>query len=147
MFCDECGFKIFTKIESDKKIKETKEIKNKSIFRGWLPILVIILIIISVMAFAVILSQKPSPNPLPKGLTADFSYSITGRTVYFTDESTPAESIYTLDWDFGDKTHLVTWPENPNHTYFYPGTYTVKLTVTDNYGKRDSCSKTISVSG
>lgn len=95
-FCSECGAKISEEIpektESEKEIKKTQKdieedieksedelekpsvqdkekIKNKSIGRGWLVFLVIV--VISVIALAVILSQNNGLTPGPDGLTPD----------------------------------------------------------------------------
>jgi len=61
---------------------------------------------------------------------ADFSFTVIGSTVTFTDASTSG-SITPLDyfWDFGDGS-TSTLP-NPTHTYASNGLYTVNLIVTD----------------
>jgi PKD repeat protein len=38
------------------------------------------------------------------------------------------------DWDFGDGTTLVDGGPTPSHTYRAPGTYQVRVTVTDGEG-------------
>lgn len=51
-------------------------------------------------------------------------------TVNFTDQSTDYPTDW--QWDFGDgDTSAI---QNPNHTYSQSGTYTVELTVTNNFG-------------
>jgi len=73
---------------------------------------------------------------------ANFTYSIDGLTVTFTDLSyDPDGYIASWLWDFGDGTASTT--QNPVHTYAVEGTYTVSLTVTDNEGA--SSTKTVMV--
>jgi PKD repeat protein len=60
------------------------------------------------------------------GVNANFSFSVTGNTVTFTDLSTVASGIIVgWDWDFGDAgtSNL----QNPGHTYANTGVYTVCL--------------------
>ena len=61
---------------------------------------------------------------------ADFSSSVDGKTVTFTDASTDAT---TYAWDFGDG-NSSTQP-SPTHTYDANGSYIVKLTVTNETGE------------
>ena len=81
---------------------------------------------------------------------ADFSWKplhpAAGDTVFFTSESHDKDgSIISYKWDFGDgKTST---QANPRHVYATSGNYTVKLTVTDNYGASSSIEKTIIVGG
>lgn len=71
---------------------------------------------------------------------ADFSYSIVGLTVTFTNLSLNAS---TYSWNFGDgKTSTV---KNPVHVYSTSNSYLVTLTAYGN-SKNDIASKTISVS-
>ena len=52
----------------------------------------------------------------------------------FTDASTVIDTRYpimTWDWDFGDGSHSAI--QNPMHHYDLPGTYTVKLTISNNF--------------
>ncbi|MEA5117249.1 MAG: PKD domain-containing protein, partial [Propionicimonas sp.] len=55
----------------------------------------------------------------------------------------PDGTIASYDWDFGDGE--VGTGVSPNHTYAAPGTYTVKLTVTDNRGGTDTVSHALTV--
>ena len=75
--------------------------------------------------------------------TADFTYApqnpTTDDTVQFTDLSTsPAGKIVSWLWDFGDGQTATT--QNPTHQYANPGTFSVKLTVTDSRGAGASAS-------
>ena len=66
----------------------------------------------------------------PIGPTADFNYTTNYQFVSFTDASTAGNSaINNWNWDFGDGE--TSDQQNPTHTYIAPGTYTVRLTVTD----------------
>lgn len=66
--------------------------------------------------------------------SADFAATpVTGYAplvVQFTDQSDPG--TLTWSWDFGDA--LTSTEQNPQHTYTYPGWFTVTLTVTDSMG-------------
>jgi PKD repeat protein len=80
-------------------------------------------------------------NQSPK---ASFTYQATGREVQFTDHSTDADgTINVWQWDFGDDSTSIL--QNPNHRYAIGGTYTVNLIVTDNDGKKNSTSQSISL--
>jgi PKD repeat protein len=61
---------------------------------------------------------------------SDFSFSVSGLAVTFTDLSTPGPSgpITGWAWTFGDTN--TSSSQNPSHTYAAAGTYTVTLTVT-----------------
>ncbi|RAP59319.1 protease pro-enzyme activation domain-containing protein [Oleiagrimonas sp. MCCC 1A03011] len=78
--------------------------------------------------------------------TANFSDSVNGLTVNFTDSSSDSDgSIASRSWNFGDgSTSTAT---NPSHTYSAGGTYTVTLTVTDNGGATDTKTASVTVSG
>lgn len=60
-----------------------------------------------------------SSSVLTNALTAQFSSTALGGS-----------ANYNYSWDFGDSTQAVT-SQNPSHTYQNPGTYSVKLVVTD----------------
>lgn len=69
---------------------------------------------------------------------ANFTASITAGncplTVNFTDTSTGPPGYW--EWDFGDGT-AKSYVQNPSHQYTVPGTYTVKLTVSNELGYDD----------
>jgi len=75
--------------------------------------------------------------------TAAFSADKTSASIYeeiqFTDESTGAAS---REWDFGDGDGST--DQNPTHTYTEADTYTVSLTVRNDFGE-DTASMTINV--
>jgi serine protease len=74
---------------------------------------------------------------------ANFTYTISGLTVSFTDTSTDSGgSIGSHSWNFGDgSTSTAT---NPSHTYASAGTYSVSETVTDSVNNQSS-TKTVSI--
>ncbi|WP_168356264.1 M12 family metallo-peptidase [Lysobacter enzymogenes] len=87
----------------------------------------------------------PGGNAAP---VANFASSASGLTVSFTDSSSDSDgSIASRSWDFGDGT--TSTATNPSKTYSAAGTYTVKLTVTDNGGASNTktASVTVTASG
>ena len=89
-------------------------------------------------------SPSPSPSPTLAPPVASFTATPTSGpaplTVAFQDTSTG--SLYTRRWQFGDGATSST--RAPSHVYSSPGTYTVRLTVTNSAGS-SSTSKTITV--
>jgi PKD repeat protein len=76
---------------------------------------------------------------------ADFSYTTSGLTASFTDKSTDADgTIISRSWDFGDGKGTSTL-QNPTYSYTASGTYTIKLTATDDGNVNDTKTKTVSV--
>ncbi len=73
---------------------------------------------------------------------ADFSYSVNGQIVHFTDQSTYNNWVHWF-WDFGDGTH--SYFKNPVHMYSASGTYVVCLTISNNAGCQDTFCDTIAV--
>lgn len=67
------------------------------------------------------------PIPAPE---ADFSLSVTGKTITLSDGSTGADSY---SWDFGDGNSST--DASPTHTYVGNGSYIVSLTVTNASGE------------
>ena len=87
----------------------------------------------------------PAKNQPP---VADFSFEpkspTTNDTVRFLDHSRdPDGRVVSWQWNFGDgQTASV---QTPSHRYAAPGSFTVKLTVSDNDGASDSISKSLTV--
>lgn len=74
--------------------------------------------------------------------TANVTSGVVPLTVQFTDSSTG--NITGRDWNFGDESGNVT-DQNPIHTYFATGNYTVILTVNNNSTEYSSASTVINV--
>lgn len=84
---------------------------------------------------------EPAPNAPP---TASFTFTTNGLTATFTDTSTDSDgTVVSRSWDFGDGSSSA--GQHLSHTYGVEGTYTVKLTVTDNNGAPDSISQSVTV--
>jgi PKD repeat protein len=80
--------------------------------------------------------------------TADFTFSpekpVVDEATQFTDASSdPDGSIAAWEWDFGDG--ATSTAQNPTHTYTSTGSFTVKLTVTDDDGISRDATKTVTV--
>jgi len=76
---------------------------------------------------------------------ANFTDTVDGLTVSFTDGSTDADgTIASRSWDFGDGSNST--DTNPSHAYAAAGSYSVSLTVTDNDGKTNTKSASVTVS-
>ena len=65
-------------------------------------------------------------------------------TVNFSAEAWGGNSPYTYRWTFGDGGSST--QQNPSHTYSQPGTYTARLTVTDQDSEQETDSLSITVS-
>ncbi len=91
-----------------------------------------------------LLFQNEYASLCPK---ADFSALNTsgckGLTTTFNDlsQSDGVNNIVSKTWDFGDGTVLTDNATSIQHTYATPGTYTVKLTVTDAFGCMDTLQR------
>lgn len=82
-------------------------------------------------------------NVLP-GIKADFTVTPTGcgsDTLNFANTSVPTAPsvLQTINWNFGASTYTVVTP--PSQTYSTSGTYNATLTVSNNFGCRDSIVK------
>jgi PKD repeat protein len=80
----------------------------------------------------------PLPNP-------DFNYQnvCLGEQIAFTDLSTPADSIVSWKWNFGNGDTSTS--KNPTYQYPAPGIYIVSLEVTDSRGCKNSVQKPVTV--
>jgi subtilisin family serine protease len=77
--------------------------------------------------------------------TANFTASCGQLTCAFTDTSTdPDGTVTAWSWSFGDGT--TSTERNPSHAYAAMGSYTVRLTVTDNQGATGTTTQTVSLS-
>jgi len=76
--------------------------------------------------------------------TADFGWTCEQLTCQFTDASTDGDgSLAAWSWRFGDGSTSA--EREPTHSYAASGTYTVRLTVTDNEGATDELSDEVNV--
>lgn len=81
---------------------------------------------------------------IPPAPVADFTWTNPyGGHTEFTDQSTGSVAGYL--WDFGDG--ATSTQQNPTHTYPANGSYTVCLTVYDNYGGVDSVCMLVVIDG
>jgi hypothetical protein len=85
----------------------------------------------------------PPPNVSP---VASFVFSCVGLTCSFTDTSLdPDGAIMAWSWKKGNGS--TSSKQNTTVTYAAPGSYTVKLTVTDSRGATKSVSRKVTVTG
>ena len=68
--------------------------------------------------------------------TTDVSSGLTPLTVHFTSKSTGTKPL-TYAWDFNNDGIVDSTEQNPTYTYNAAGNYTVKLTVTNDYGSSE----------
>ncbi|MDP7336717.1 MAG: PKD domain-containing protein, partial [Candidatus Marinimicrobia bacterium] len=82
----------------------------------------------------------------PEDPTADFTYIANELTVSFTDGSQAGSGAITdWSWVFGDDS--ISTVQNPTHTYPSYNTYSVSLTVTNQYDLQDTKTVNVAVLG
>ncbi|MDX1905652.1 MAG: PKD domain-containing protein [Bacteroidia bacterium] len=79
------------------------------------------------------------PNPDANFIAGD-TVGCSTTTIAFTDLTTGVNAPVAWTWNFGDSG--IGTSQNPAHTYFADGTYTVSLLVEDVNGCRDSVTRT-----
>ena len=162
-FCENCGFQVPIKIEKKDDLQnEEKELiaepvvpneipeeKNLNIEtektsrrKYWYLLGGIVLIILIAVIFAD--ANGFFNNPPLASCSATPMTGLAPLTVSFTGSGSDTDGSITLYyWEFGDG--AASYSQNPNHSYKNKGTYIAKLTVTDNDGKTNSESVTITV--
>lgn len=95
-------------------------------------------------AYAVILISGSTP-PVNQPPTARIGADCTGLACSFDGSGSgdPDGTVAGYAWDFGDGRTSAN--ATPAHTYSDPGTYTVRLTVTDDEGATDATTLTVTV--
>jgi PKD repeat protein len=94
----------------------------------------------------VAVTVNPPPNEPPVAVaSADPTSGIAPLTVSFTGDGSydPDGTVAGYSWDFGDGEGSSA--VNPDYTYEWPGTYTARLTVTDDRGGTDTTTHQIEV--
>ena len=89
-------------------------------------------------------TQASANQPPVASVNGPYS-GVVGQAIAFSSAGTndPDGSIVSYLWEFGDGATGVA--SNPNHTYSSPGTYSVRLTVTDNDGVQASETTSVEV--
>lgn len=93
-------------------------------------------------------NQNGRINVVPDGVDDDpvaaYTISCDGLDCNFTDQSTDSNgTIVSWAWEFGDG--VTSNVQNPSHTYAAAGTYSTKLTVTNNGGISDDENQSVTV--
>jgi hypothetical protein len=94
----------------------------------------------------VVLDSNGASHPIKMRPTADFTYSVSGTTVWFTDTSFDSDGwVVSWSWNFGDRDTNA--DQNPSHTYADPGVYNVTLIVKDDDDLADNKTVSLYVEG
>jgi PKD repeat protein len=88
-------------------------------------------------------AQAESPPPQNQTPAAGFTSSCNNLSCGFTDQSSDDGNIAAWSWEYGDGGQSN--EPNPSHTYSASGTYSVRLTVTDNQGAVSSVTNSVTV--
>jgi len=89
-------------------------------------------------------AMASAPNPENRSPLADFNWHCEDLTCQFTDASSdPDGDVTGWSWRFGDDNSADV--ADPLHVYPAPGTYTVRLSVTDEGGATDDTSTDVEV--
>lgn len=91
------------------------------------------------------LTRQLTVHPKPTvGFTINIpSQCVNGNSFIYTDTSQISSGTMLRTWEFGDGSTATNSPSSK--TYSGPGTYSVKLLLTSNYGCKDSITKTVTV--
>lgn len=100
------------------------------------------LIVTSVDGCKDTVTHTVSANPLPVANLSGNNVCLSTATT-FTDLSTANDTVANWNWNFGDTASSAL--QNPTHIYVTHGTYSVSLTVTNNFGCKDTNITTVIV--
>jgi PKD repeat protein len=93
-----------------------------------------------VVLIAMVAASCSKDDVTPNSITANFTYTISGRTVTFTNTSTGG---LTYLWTFGDGS--TDNSSYTSHTYSAAGSYSVGLTATGLLGATDTKYQSVTV--
>jgi large repetitive protein len=92
------------------------------------------------------MTTQPEPNPNnPPNATFTASCNVRTCAVNSTGTTDTDGGIRSYSWNWGDLTPLSTGAAPAAHTYAAAGTYTITLTVTDNWGRATTVTRDVTV--